>query len=321
MKLLFLHTGGTLGMKGEPGPFAPEDYEENVLPFVRGLEELGEIEHRFLCNIDSSDMDPGRWEQIAGTVAVNIDAYDGFVVLHGTDTMAYSAAAASLLLGNLPKPVVFTGAQRPIHYLRSDGRQNLIHATICATHDVPEVGVYFDGQLLRASRTTKYSVQSYSAYRSPGTAPLMTMGANVLQPLEPRRPRGDFVLRAGFERRVAVLTLFPGIDSTVLDAVVDSGAKGVILRAFGAGNVPLTGWPQAISRALSSGAAVVISTQCVEGRVELGLYAGSAAALDAGAVGAENMTLEGTLTKTMFLLAQNEDFRVGWSRDLAGEVG
>ncbi|HJN75952.1 MAG TPA: asparaginase [Myxococcota bacterium] len=320
MRLLFLHTGGTLGMKGEPGPLEPEDYEETVLPFVRGLEELGEIEHRFLCNIDSSDMDPTRWQDIARTVAENIDTYCGFVVLHGTDTMAYSAAACALLLENLPKPVVFTGAQRPIHQLRSDGRQNLIHATICATRDVPEVAVYFDGKLLRASRTTKYSVQSYSAYRSPGTPPLMTMGADILQPLVPRRPRGPFRLRSGFERHVAVLTLFPGIESRVLDAVVDGGARGVILRSFGAGNVPLMGWPEAVARARAAGAVVIVATQCVEGRVELGRYAGSAAVLDAGALSAADMTLEGALTKTMFLLAQDEAFEESWPHDLAGEV-
>ena len=319
MRLLFLHTGGTLGMKGEPGPLAPENYEGTVLPFVHGLDELAHIDHRFLCNIDSSDMEPARWEQMARQVDENIDDYDGFVVLHGTDTMAFSAAACALMLQNLPRPVVFTGAQRPIHVLRSDGRQNLIHATICATHDVPEVGVYFDGRLLRASRTTKYSVQSYSAYRSPGTAPLTTMGADVQHPLAPRRPKGPFELRLGFERRVAVLTLFPGIDAKVLDAVVDGGARGIVLRAFGAGNIPLSGWPSAIARARSAGAAVVVSTQCVEGRVTLGSYAGSQAALDAGAVGAGDMTLEGALTKTMFLLAQDGDFNTLWPQDLAGE--
>lgn len=323
-RLLFLHTGGTLGMKGKPGPLEPASYDETVLPFVRGLEELAEIEHAFLCNIDSSDMDPGQWESIAKAIHDASGVYDGFVVLHGTDTMAYSAAAVSLLLEDLARPVVFTGAQRPIHMLRSDGRTNLIHAAICATLDVPEVGVYFNGQLLRGSRTTKFSVNRYDAYRSPGTRPLVEMGAEIEYPEPSRRPRRAQRLASGFERRVAVLTLFPGIQASTLDAIVDNGVRGVLLLAFGSGNVPLQGWPEAIRRATEAGVVVVIGSQCVEGSVELGAYAGSAAALDAGAVSGGDMTLEGALTKTMFVLGQGierQDFRTLWGIDRAGEAG
>lgn len=320
-RLLFLHTGGTLGMKGKPGPLEPASYEETVLPFVRGLEELAQIEHRFLCNIDSSDMDPSQWEALATTVH-QADGYDGFVVLHGTDTMAYSAAAVSLLLQDLERPVVFTGAQRPIHMLRSDGRANLIHAAICATLDVPEVGVYFNGQLLRGSRTTKFSVNRYDAYRSPGTRPLVEMGAEIEYPEPCRRPSGPQRLGAGFERNVAVLTLFPGIQAVTLDALVDSGVRGVLLLAFGSGNVPLQGWPAAIRRATDAGVVVVIGSQCVEGSVELGGYAGSDAALKAGAVSGGDMTLEGALTKLMFVLGQGvgrDGFLEVWETDFAGE--
>ncbi len=322
-RLLFLHTGGTLGMKGDPGPLAPSHYSETVLPFVRGLDELAEIEHSYLCNIDSSDMTPALWEALAATIAQGLDRFDGFVVLHGTDTMAYSASALSYLLQDLPKPVIFTGAQRPLAHLRSDGRQNLVHAAICATLDVPEVGVFFSRRLTRGNRTTKSSVQSYDAYRSPGLAPLVKMGVDIDYPMAARRPAGPFRLRAGFDERVAVLHLFPHIPARTLDALVDDGVRAVLLLAFGAGNLPLTGWPRSIERATQAGVAVIVGTQCIDGSADLGRYAGSAAARDAGALGAGSMTVEGALTKAMFLLGQSdeaEQFRLSWGLDLAGEL-
>ncbi len=322
-RLLFLHTGGTLGMKGDPGPLAPAHYSETVLPFVRGLEELADIEHSYLCNIDSSDMTPELWEGLARTIAEGLDDFDGFLVLHGTDTMAYSAAALSYLLQDLPKPVVFTGAQRPLAHLRSDGRLNLVHAAICATLDVPEVGVFFSRRMTRGNRTTKSSVQSYDAYRSPGVAPLVKMGVDIEYPTPARRPTGPFRLHSGFDERVAVLHLFPHMSATTLDALVDSGVRAVLLLAFGAGNLPLKGWPEAVRRATDAGVSVIVGTQCIDGAARLGSYAGSAAAADAGALCAGSMTVEGALTKAMFLLGQSdqpEEFRLSWNLDLAGEL-
>lgn len=320
-RLLFLHTGGTLGMapQGDPGPLAPSAYADNVLPFVRGLERLVDIQGTALCNIDSSDMTPTHWESMAAVVAEHLDAYDGFVVLHGTDTMAYSASAMSLLLHNLPKPVVLTGSQRPIAELRTDARMNLIHAAICATLDVPEVGLYFGDHLFRGNRTTKTSVQSYDAYTSPALDPLVEMGMDVHFPIAARTPSGPFVLRRGFDPAVSVLTLFPGMDASQLDRQVEGGARAVILQAFGAGNVPLRDWPVAIERAVNAGVHVILATQCLYGGVELGRYEASAAALKSGALGAGQLTLEACLTKAMFLLAQPVDFRDAWTRDWAGE--
>ena len=322
-RLLFLHTGGTLGMKGDPGPLAPAHYDSTVMPFVRGLDELADIEHAYLCNIDSSDMAPQHWQEMARTIAGGLDDFDGFVVLHGTDTMAYSASALSYLLQDLPKPVVFTGAQRPLAHLRSDGRQNLVHAAICATLDVPEVGLFFSRRLTRGNRTTKTSVHSYDAYRSPGLASLVKMGVDIAYPTPARRPKGPFRLRSGFDERVAVLHLFPHIPARTLDALVDDGVRAVLLLAFGAGNLPLQGWPQAIERATQAGVAVIVGTQCLDGGAELGRYAGSAAARDAGALVAGAMTVEGALTKAMFLLGQSKDpqeFRLSWPVNLAGEI-
>lgn len=319
-RLLFIHTGGTLGMDGDPGPLAPSAYSNDVLRFVPGLEELVEIESVFVSNIDSSDMTAGHWEAIAGQVAGHLDDYDGFVVLHGTDTMAFSASACSYLLENLPKPVVFTGSQRPIAQLRSDARQNLIHAALCATLDLPEVSLCFNEALTRGNRTTKVSVSSYEAYASPQLPPLMRLGTDMKPGTPPRRPSGPFRLRQGFDRRVTVLTLYPGAHPLPLQQAVDSGARAVILQAFGAGNLPLQDWPEAIAQATQAGVHVIVGSQCLEGRVELGRYAGSQAAKEAGALSARDMTLEATLTRAMYLLAQEGDFRDAWRLDLAGEV-
>ena len=319
-RLLFVHTGGTLGMEGDPGPLAPSAYANDVLPFVRGLEELVEISSVFICNIDSSDMQPSHWETMAEKIASALPDYDGFVVLHGTDTMAYSASALSLLLHNLPKPVVFTGSQRPIAQLRSDARQNLVHAAICATLDIPEVGLYFGEALLRGNRATKTSMSSYDSYSSPHVPPLVRMGVDIERPMAPRIPTGPFELRHGFDRRVTVLTLYPGADEIQLDQAVAAGARAVILRAFGAGNVPLAGWPDSIRRATLAGANVIITSQCLDGAANIGRYAGSAAAGDAGALSAWDMTLEAALTRAMFLLREPGEFRELWSVDLAGEV-
>ncbi len=313
-RLLFIHTGGTIVMQGRPGPLAPA--LEDVLSYVRGLERLVTVEGVSLCNIDSTDMTPDHWESIAETVAEHRGGFDGFVVLHGTDTMAYSASAVSYMLENLDAPVVFTGSQRPIADLRTDARMNLVHASICATLDLPEVGIYFGRQLLRGNRTTKVSVESYSAYSSPSLPALVEMGVSATLPTPCRRPQGDFRLQRGFERDVAVLTVFPGMPADTLQRVVDAGSKAVVLRAFGAGNLPLAGWPKAIEQAPVP---VIITTQCLQGAVELGRYAGSDAARSAGALSAAAMTLEATLTKTMFLMAQPGDFATAWSQDIAGE--
>lgn len=323
-RLLFIHTGGTLGMaaRSGAGPLEPSSYAANMLSLMRGLETLVEVEGEALCNLDSSDLTPAHWEHIAGLIAGGLDRFDGFVVLHGTDTMAYTASALSFLLRELPRPVVLTGAQRPIAELRSDAEQNLIHAAICATMDIPEVGVCFNQALLRGNRATKVSVHSYAAFDSPNLLPLVRFGVDIEQPVAPLRPTGTFQLQRGFSSDVMMITLFPGASARLLDRAVDAGASAVILRAFGSGNIPRSEWPQAIGRATQAGVPVVVRTQCLHGAVELGRYAGSAAALENGALSAFTMTDEATLVRAMFLRGQGLDlaaFRDAWAQPLAGE--
>jgi L-asparaginase len=322
-RVLFLYTGGTLGMlRRDPGPLAPSHVAEDVLPFVRGLEREVDVEGEQLCNLDSSDMGPAHWERLGAAIAGRLDAFDGFVVLHGTDTMAWTACALSFLLRNLPKPVVLTGAQRPIAFVRTDARVNLVHSALCAGMDVPEVGIYFGRWLFRGNRATKTSIQSYDAFESPDLPPLVEMGVEVLQRAAPRRPTGPFRAVPGFAEDVGVLDVVPGSTPRLLAAAVDAGAKGILLRGFGAGNVPQKAWPGAIRAAADAGVPVVVASQCSRGTVDLGAYEGGRAALDAGAMSPGAMTTEAATVKLMHLLAQGlggDALRAAYAADLAGE--
>jgi L-asparaginase len=324
-KLLFVHTGGTLGMlpSGDPGPLAPSHIAEDLLPYVRGLEDHVEIDAEVVCNLDSTDLTPHHWELFGQCITDRRDDYDGFVILHGTDTMAYTASALSFMLWNLDKPVVLTGSQRPVAEVRTDGRTNLISSAICATLDIPEVGIYFGQVLMRGNRATKRSIQSYAAFDSPNLTPLVVMGVDIQLGTPPRRPTGPFQFQPGFNDRVAILSLFPGCRPSWLRAAVGSGAKGVLLLGFGSGNVPLKGWPEAIAEATAAGVAVVLGTQCHKGRVTLRAYDNGAAAEAAGALSAGPMTTESAVVKTMYLLARTrdrQDFGEAWPLDLAGEL-
>jgi len=324
-RLLLIHTGGTLGMlpHDQGGALAPSHYAENVLPFVKGLEAEVDLQGMALCNLDSCDITPAHWDAMAEAVASRLDDFDGFVILHGTDTMAWSATALSFMLENLPKPVVLTGAQRPLAEVRTDARMNIIHSAICATCDIPEVCVYFGTTLLRGCRSTKQSIQDYHAFSSPNLPPLVEVGVDLNFRTPPLRPRGPFRLQRGFDPEVAVLTVFPGLRADALRRVAEAGARGVVLLGFGSGNLPTDGWAEAIDEVTRGGVAVVLGSQCARGRVVADAYAGGAAALDAGALSAGDMTREASVVKLMFLLARCRDaaeLRRAWPWGLAGEL-
>lgn len=323
-RVLFLYTGGTLGMlRRDPGPLAPSHVAEDILPYVRGLEAEVDVEAELLCNLDSSDIGPDHWERMAEGVARWLPEFDGVVVLHGTDTMAWSASALSYMLRGLDRPVVFTGAQRPIAFVRTDARNNLIHAALCATMAIPEVGIYFGRRLYRGNRATKISIQSYEAFESPTCRPLVEMGVAIRHTAPPLpKPAAALRVATGFERNVAVLQVVPGAGPGLLEAAVATGARGVVVRGFGAGNVPQRGWPQAIGAASRAGVAVVLHSQCLRGVVDLGAYEGGRAAMDAGAMGTGGMTLEAATVKLMWLLGQGmggEWLRAAFREDVAGE--
>lgn len=283
--------------------------------------------------IDSSDIGPESWKQMAQMVYDHYDAYDGFVILHGTDTMSYSASALSFMLENLGKPVVFTGSQLPVGVLRSDAKENLLTAIeIAAAKDeegnalVPEVTIYFEDRLFRANRTTKRNAEHFSAFNSYNYPALAKAGVHITyQPhlVHYSDPNEPLVLHTEFDTNVAVLKLFPGIQPSVVRALLRTrGLKGVVLETFGAGNAPSDRWLyKELKAAVDKGIIVVNKTQCNTGSVEMGLYAVSLNLMKAGVLSGYDITTEALLTKMMMLLGEMpERAKELIVKDLCGEV-
>jgi L-asparaginase len=306
-RVLLLHTGGTLGMRPRHPDLAlePGEFGQEVLRHVPDLAEIAELDSRVFSNIDSSDVNCALWMRLAREIASAIADYDGIVVTHGTDAMAYTASALSYVLRDLPRPVILTGAQRPLSDPHSDGRGNLVGAVDLATRPVPEVAIYFDGDLLRGNRTTKRSSFSYAAYRSPNFPSLAEIGMEVRLLVEPRRPPGPCRVEGAFDCRVAAVRLLPGQPATTLAALAGAGIGAVLVRAFGVGNLPVVdrGVAEAIRKLDAAGIVVAIGSQSMHGRVDLARYAGGRLAMEAGAVGIADMTIEAAAVKLMYLLA------------------
>jgi len=284
--------------------------------------------------IDSSEVVPDTWVRIARTIEENYDKFDGFVVLHGTDTMAYSASALSFMLQGLEKPVIFTGAQLPIGVLRTDGKENLITAIEIAAERVdglpvvPEVCIYFENKLLRGNRTVKYSAEHFNAFVSPNLPPLAEAGLqirynrNIIRYPTVRRP---LTVSDRFETGVAVMRLFPGIRRELVHAVLGTaGVHGLILETYGTGNAPTAGWFLGELRAFISNGGIVLNvSQCQAGSVEMGLYETSAGLISAGVISGSDITTEAAVTKMMVLLGSGlpaERVRQLLSRPLCGEM-
>ena len=322
-KILLIYTGGTIGMKENPDTLLLEPFD-----FTQILQEVPELRkfgfaidtYSFDPVIDSSDADPGFWVRLAGLIGTNYKAYDGFVVLHGTDTMAYSASALSFMLENLEKPVIFTGSQLPIGKLRTDGKENLIDslelAAACDAYGHPcisEVCIYFENELFRGNRTTKYSAENFSAFRSPNYPPLAEVGIHVRynnQALyRPARWGAPLLQHTRLDTRVAVLKIFPGISEAYVRAVLATeGLRAVVLETFGSGNAPSYAWfLEAVSAFTASGGIVVNVTQCQTGMVDMGTYANGDALRKAGVVCGRDMTTEAAVTKLFVLLGQYDD--------------
>lgn len=324
-RLLFLHTGGTLGMvlDGDPGHLVPGKAAPDLLPHAPALAQVAEIEGQVICNVDSSDLLPTHWAQIATTIAEQQDEYDGFVVLHGTDTMTFTACALSFMLGGDHKPVVLTGSQRPLAEPRTDARINLVHSAICATKDIHEVGLYFGSHLFRGNRATKTSIHSYDAFASPNHAPLVELGVDIQRISPSLSRRGPVTLNTACDTRVAVLSAFPGMAHQAIDAMAEAGKRVILLRGFGEGNLPQKDWPEAIRRVTDDGVHVLVASQCRTGASRPGRYAGSNRSRDAGAMFIGDMTGEAAVVKAMCLLGRGltgDAFRTAFLTPLAGEV-
>ena len=338
-KVLLISTGGTITMVRDASSDAlvPADMDT----FKAFMPELfaGDIHveiQAFSPLIDSSDIGPDSWRQMAQMVYEHYDEFDGFVILHGTDTMSYSASALSFMLENLGKPVVFTGSQLPVGVLRSDAKENLLTAIeIAAAKDeednaiVPEVSIYFEDQLFRANRTTKRNAEHFSAFNSYNYPPLAKAGVHITyQPhlVHYNDPNQPLKLHKQFDTNVAVLKLFPGIQPFVVRAILHTrGLKGVVLETFGAGNAPTDKWLyNELKAAVNKGIIIVNKTQCNTGSVEMGLYAVSLNLMKAGVLSGYDITTEALLTKMMLLLGELpeelDQVREMLGKDLCGEV-
>lgn len=331
-RVLLIHTGGTLmmGAKGEDAstaPLTPDVFSSDVLSEVPALGRIADIDTRVVFNLDSADMQPAGWVTLAREVhgaLTGPGAYDGVVIVHGTDTMAYTASALAFLLGPIPKPVVLTGAQRPLIERRTDARENLVDAVTVATLDVPEVQIVFAAHAYRGVRAKKRDAWSFEAFGSPGCAPLVNLGVGVDIGSHVRRSAELSALDDRLERSVLATRIFPGLDSRLLRGALHAGVRGLVLEAYGSGTLPHVEGTliRVIEEARTLSVPVVVVSQCYRADVELERYAGGAAALAAGALSGGGMTTEAAVAKLMVGLGRfgpGEDVRQYLTTDVVGE--
>lgn len=336
-KILLIYTGGTIGMIKDykTQSLKPFDFEN----LIRHVPELGQIDSEityksFFKPIDSSDMNPEHWVAMAETIRDNYEDYDGFVILHGTDTMAYSASALSFMLHGLQKPVIFTGSQLPVGDLRTDAKENLITSIHLASlkdglkSTIREVCIYFEYKLLRANRTTKINSENFDAFASPDYPALAESGIRLdvrKRLLYHESSKIPFSINTDLDTRLGLMKIFPGMPRNFIEALFSApDIKVMIIEAFGSGNIFSFDWFKDLLRMKAKeGLQFVINTQCAGGMVEIGRYETSDIFKEINAVNGFDLTTEASVAKTIYLLGQNlsqKEFKKQYEKNLKGEL-
>ncbi|EOX1606172.1 asparaginase [Vibrio cholerae] len=326
------YTGGTIGMKKSDHGYVPvagfmEKQLASMPEFHRPEMPLFTI-HEYDPLMDSSDMTPADWQLIADDIAANYDKYDGFVILHGTDTMAYTASALSFMFENLGKPVIVTGSQIPLADLRSDGQANLLNALhVAANYPINEVTLFFNNRLMRGNRSRKSHADGFSAFSSPNLPPLLEAGINIELSTNVKvdeKPSGEFKVNPITPQPIGVITMYPGISHEVIRNTLLQPVNAMILLTFGVGNAPQNPELLAQLKAASERGVIVVNlTQCLAGKVNMGGYATGCALADADVISGYDMTPEAALAKLHYLLSQNlsyEKVKAKMQQVLRGEM-